>query len=66
MCRRAGEGPASQRIVGLLEASLGSCRLAASRESGIRYDDRCAHVVYTHEKSALVEARCNAVTWRGE
>lgn len=29
MCRRAGEGPASQQIVGLLEASLGGVTLAS-------------------------------------
>ena len=39
MCRRAGEGPASQRIVGLLEASLGGVTLASVASARISSGD---------------------------
>ena len=39
MCRRAGEGPASQQIVGLLEASLGGVTLALVASARISSGD---------------------------
>jgi hypothetical protein len=61
MCRRAGEGPASQRIVGLLEASLGGVTLASVASARISSGDGSGAMVY-RRPCAVLQSRAQRLS----